>query len=791
VGRSGGSTSTDGVPAMTETLRVLHLDGDADYLERMSDRLEATAGDIEVVTETGVRGALERIERGSVDCLLTEAAPPGTEPLELVEYVSDAVPELPVVVVDDGPANGGPTRILEAGADELMQKTTETEALRLLSDRVRSVASAGATDPAARTPAQEADGGVAGTETTARAERVNGGLLDEAPVGAWVVRGGTVVYANRACAELFGREPEAIVGRPVGSLVQEADSDVLAAHREALLAEDVAERTDVVTGVGRWGERRRLELQGQLTETEEGRAVLDIVRDVTDDRMTQRRLSTLFRGLDDPVAEVAIEDGRAVVEAVNAAFELAFGVDETSLVDEPLAPHVVPDDEALEAAIEVYVRAERGARVVEEVTRMTDDGERPFRLQALPFEAGGDTRAYIVYSELGEASGRERDLTELQAVARELMAADDYEEMARVGVGAAERVLDTELACLFVLDDSEEALVPEAATEAARELFGEVPTIGPGEGAAWYVHEMGDPLVTDDVRSIDTVANRETAVRSEILVPVEGHGVFVASATEEGVFDETDEALARTLASTLEAALNRAGKDELLRERERELVRENERLEEFAGIVSHDLRSPLAVVKGNANLLREDGDPKYLDRIEAAADRMDDLIDDLLSLARQGAMVDEPEFVDLAETVTRSWATTETGDATLAADVELTLEADPSRLQQLLENLFRNAVEHGGEAVTVRVGVIEADADERAGGQYGRDVVGFYVEDTGSGLPEDADDLFEPGTTTVEDGTGFGLAVVSRIAEAHGWELTATEGSDGGARFEFTGVEGV
>jgi len=99
--------------------------------------------------------------------------------------------------------------------------------------------------------------------------------------------------------------------------------------------------------------------------------------------------------------------------------------------------------------------------------------------------------------------------------------------------------------------------------------------------------------------------------------------------------------------------------------------------------------------------------------------------------------------------------------------------ADPGRLKRLLQNLFRNAAEHGGDRVVV------GDLSD-----------GFYVADNGPGIPENRrDEVFESGHTTSESGTGFGLAIVERIAEAHGWEVTLTAGADGGARFEFTGVE--
>jgi signal transduction histidine kinase len=69
---------------------------------------------------------------------------------------------------------------------------------------------------------------------------------------------------------------------------------------------------------------------------------------------------------------------------------------------------------------------------------------------------------------------------------------------------------------------------------------------------------------------------------------------------------------------------------------------------------------------------------------------------------------------------------------------------------------------------------------------------GFYVADTGPGIPEsDREQIFEAGYSTNEGGTGFGLRIVEQIADAHGWEVTVTESEHGGTRFEFSGVEFV
>jgi PAS domain S-box-containing protein len=216
-----------------------------------------------------------------------------------------------------------------------------------------------------------------------------------------------------------------------------------------------------------------------------------------------------------------------------------------------------------------------------------------------------------------------------------------------------------------------------------------------------------------------------------------------------------------------------------LRERERELEEQNERLEAFTGVVSHDLRNPLNVAKGYLELLQDDIDRDELALIESSLDRMGLLIDDLLRLARGGNTIDEPEPVSLTAVAAAARDTVETGDATVTLGSDLRFRADESRLQQLLENLLRNSVEHGPDDVTVTVGALA-------------DGAGLCVADDGPGIPpEERDAVFSPTTLASDDGSGLGLAIVNEIVEAHGWSITVTESSEGGARFEVTGVERV
>jgi signal transduction histidine kinase len=166
---------------------------------------------------------------------------------------------------------------------------------------------------------------------------------------------------------------------------------------------------------------------------------------------------------------------------------------------------------------------------------------------------------------------------------------------------------------------------------------------------------------------------------------------------------------------------------------EEALQQQNERLDEFASLVSHDLRNPLNVAQGRLELARAEYEGEHLDAVAQAHDRMQTLIDDLLILARDGDSVSEFERVNLDATATRCWSNVETHSATVQVEADSVIQADPSRLNQLLENLFRNAVEHGGADVTITIG----DLTDRSG---------FYITDDGSGISDEKrEDVFEAG----------------------------------------------
>jgi signal transduction histidine kinase len=217
------------------------------------------------------------------------------------------------------------------------------------------------------------------------------------------------------------------------------------------------------------------------------------------------------------------------------------------------------------------------------------------------------------------------------------------------------------------------------------------------------------------------------------------------------------------------------------------LAEQRRRFDQFASYVSHDLRTPLQVSVGALEQAREsEGADREaaLDRIERANERIEEILADLSALSksdREGATlpdevlealdvgVSSTEFASLVENV---WRVDGTEEATLEMAVPdgAEIRAEAETVRPLVENLLKNAVVHGGDDVTVRVGTT------------GR---GFYVADDGPGIPDtEREKVLEPGYTTSEEGTGTGLAIVRETVEQQDWDLVIGESDLGGARFD-------
>lgn len=372
-----------------------------------------------------------------------------------------------------------------------------------------------------------------------------------------------------------------------------------------------------------------------------------------------------------------------------------------------------------------------------------------------------------------ESDRYERAIAELHTVANDLAEIDSQTDICRRTIDAAENLLEFDLSILAIEDGGR--LHPKAVSSGLSS--DEFESMSTQEGIAGKTYRTGEKYLIDDLSEWEE-SNSKGEWVSGISLPVGSHGNFQAVETEAGAFDERDLQLADLLVTHTANHLSRL-------ENRWELERQNDCLDEFASIVSHDLRNPLNVASLRLELAREDCENEHLDEVEGAHRRMEGLIDDLLTLAREGDTT--CSTVDLSALVTDCWRNVVTGDLRLVAEGERHIVADERQLKQLLENLFRNSVEHG----SANGRSLASDAVEHAGGTVvvGELADGFYIEDDGSGIPEDEREaVFGAGYSTSQDGTGMGLRIVKQIADAHDWDIRITESTTGGTRLEITGV---
>ena len=459
---------------------------------------------------------------------------------------------------------------------------------------------------------------------------------------------------------------------------------------------------------------------------------------------------------------------------VNEAFATLTGYDADRLLAE--GPELILDDQGIEqfeAAIRRLFEREQGIETVETDLHTASGRVVPVEttLTLLPDEGGGYRGTVGVIRDRSERQEREQELERYETIVRAFpdevytLDADGYLTSVIPPAGAERTTTGYDPEELVGKHVS--VVMPEEDIERGEELIGEL-------------------LSSDDKQT--TSFRMQTVRRDGERVPNENH-IALLPATD-GEFGGTVGVL-RSIADR--------------KERERELRRQNDRLQKFASFVSHDLRNPLNVASARLELAQQELDSPHLDDIGAAHERMSRLIDAVLTLARDGEQPEAVEELSLETLAERCWAHVDTGEATLTVDTDRTVRAEETRVRQLLENLVRNAVEHGSHTYQDTVergstggrqqaegegeGAVDHSSEEPVVVRIGDLPDGFYVEDDGPGVPPDEREaVFEAGYSTVEGGTGLGLNIVKEVAEAHGWTVAVTEGTEGGARFEFTGV---
>ncbi|WP_222915971.1 HAMP domain-containing sensor histidine kinase [Natrinema sp. SYSU A 869] len=382
----------------------------------------------------------------------------------------------------------------------------------------------------------------------------------------------------------------------------------------------------------------------------------------------------------------------------------------------------------------------------------------------------------------------------VDAAVRSFVKSETIEGITEPMTDVADEFFDTTAVAVYRYDGLRSELVPEVVTPDAEARF-EIESIDDGVDPLWSAFRSDEPT---------------TVASTELVVPSETLGIVRLGDVDTDAVSEIDVRTFRPIATAAVGAIERRRRIRSLEDDRAELKGKNEDLQDFANIVSHDLRNPLSVAEGYLEMAVETGDEEHVQEVKDAHERIDRIIEHTLTLARQGQGIDDAEPVELESVARQAWGTVETHDATLCVVDSTTFDADPDRLRQLFENLFRNSVEHG--STSSQLGSRADDAVEHGStdsqltvdddSEWSRvdegvvvtvgtigDGDGFFIADDGPGIPvPERSRIFERGYTDSDDGTGFGLHIVREIVDAHRWNISVTDGDHGGARFEVDGV---
>ncbi|WP_049926607.1 PAS domain-containing protein [Halopiger goleimassiliensis] len=771
---------------MTSTCSVLLVDA-APGADSIAARLESDAERLAVERVANAAATLARLEAGDVDCLVVGDALPDRDPLVVLETVRDRYPSLPIVCY---PADGSEQfaeETIARGVTAYVGRRPDDDRIATLRARIDDAVDDSRADRGARLLTELA-------ENTDRVLYVFSADWEE------------VHFVNAAYEDLWGRSTEVLRDDPVDFLegIHPDDRDHVEEAMAALSSGESLEidfRVDARTDFERW-----VRVHGEPI-VDDGTVVRigGVASEITAEKRRERELRETKRQLESAIQAGAVGTWEWHVPedrlAAGPEFARTFGVDPAAAregvpLDRFVSSIHEDDRDRVEAEIEAAIADGDEYEAEYRVWDADDDRRWVLARGHVEYDDGDPIRFAGTLTDITERKREERKrqstiefLQQLYDVTTDPELALEAKVARMLELGCDRLDLPYGFLARIDLETDEDGAAQAGSesidgTQTIIEAHGSHDLLQAGNSCPLSETYCRQTLETEGLTAIPDVSQSVLAgssaqerfelgryVGSRVTVDGELYGTlcFAGGDPSAEPFTDADRTIVRLMTQWVSY--------ELERHRARiALERTNERLEAFASVVSHDLRNPLNVASGHLEAARADSDGDHLAEVGRSLERIETLIEDLLTLARQGNSAIEPERLALADVCRRCWEQVDTGSSTLVVETDRTVRADPTRVRQLFENLFRNAIEHG-DAGTVTV-VDLAD--------------GFAVEDDGPGIPPDErEQVLETGYTNAADGTGLGLSIVEQAARAHDWRIDPADPTDvgGGARFEITGID--
>jgi len=723
-------------PAATS---ILLVDDDPSFAEVTADMLLEQDDSLIIETATGVAEGIDILTKNGFDCVVSDYHMPEKTGIEFLNKVREEYPHLPFILYTGKGSESVAGDAISAGVTDYVQKGTGSNQYTILANRIHNAVE--------RRHQRE--------RAQATRDRLRQ-IINIIPQLIFVKdESGTFLLVNEATADAYGTTVDNLEGITDADIAKsEAEADHFYADDQAVIEAGEPkfipeEELTTADGETRLLETRKIPYDPVETD---GNAVLGISTNITQRKKREQELqekNTVLRTVVESLPMgIIVENAERDVLIANDKMGETLGV--------PVTGDELIGRDCTVAAEDVKSLFTHPDEFISDITERINQ-RKPVQAEELELADGRILeRDYVPYtlSEREASLWLYRDVTERKHRRQKIERTSQFLQKAqRVGqIGGWRFDLRSE-----TLQWTEEVYRIHGVTKDT-------------EMTLMDSIDLYHPDDRDQLReAVDRLIAEGEPYEQEVRIGTGDTDVCWVCVQGEPEYEDTEFVGIQGIVQDITDR----------KKRQKELEQQNDQLNNFARVVSHDLRNPLAIAQGRTELLqqRASSDSQAdLDTIMTALERIESIIEDTLNLVKQGKAIGQVSSVLVSRLVKECWDGVATAEATLEITDKFTICGDSMRLRHVFENLFRNAIEHGGDSVTVRVG------------RTGED--GFYIEDDGAGIPPgDRQEVFNIGHTSTTDGTGLGLTIVKRIAVAHGWNVHITDGQDGGARFKFTSVD--
>ena len=578
----------------------------------------------------------------------------------------------------------------------------------------------------------------------------------------------TITYCNDTAQNVLGRERDELLGQSFWDTFPDAANTPL--YDRCVTAAESGTRQTFEADFQPFDAR----LSVQVYPNERGFSIY--FQDVSRRRRREAELSrysTVIEAVTDGVVVIGTD---GTITMVNEAVEELFDANRSRLIGRAIAhlptiTKLTADDVSrIGDAIQVIKTGDTDEQTVQ--LELPGDERKPriVELKLVSMPEAADQSVSGVIRDVTEREDRERIVTALHDATRQLFQAETPTDICAVAVHTGADLLDLQISGIFLLDEEVNRLEPVAATAAAHDMFGGLPTFAENEGVIWEAFRSDEGVFFEDVSTRDGVYNEDTPIKSELIVPIGDRGVLIAGETLPGVFDESDLELAEILAANTNAALERDQRERLLRSRADELERQADRLDTVARLLSGPVEDALSDATVTAD------DPTQSE-INAARE----FIDDTQYIAGSGVATGPKTTVSLSGAVDRACDLVDDPPTVEILD-QGEFRGDPDSVERLFVAFLR--IVGRRDNADAEVGIVEESSEFR----------GFYIEDDAPPLPpSDRNPPFD--TIDPDQRTAIELAVAKQITDSHDWsfdirpttsgmmiavtEVTTLKGTDG------------